>query len=149
MPPTENEELIKAYFRMVEEDDYAGVGSILTEDAMWTMMPIGYTWTGRRAVESFAVTAGRMRRHDERAHIEITNWFTDGEHLCVEYTHKAIVPRLGLRLTLGGFCLVFHMRDGRFDAVREYINPPNIAARLAMRVALLLPYRSRRRLARS
>ena len=148
---TENEELIKAYFRMVEEDDYAGFGSILTEDATWTLMPIGYTWTGRRAVESTAMAAGRMRRHDERAHVEIKHWFTDGEHLCVEYTHKAIVPELlGLRLTLGGFCLVFHMRDGRFDAMREYINPPNIGARLAMRVALLLlPYRSRRRLARS
>jgi ketosteroid isomerase-like protein len=148
---TTNEELIKAYFRMVEEDDYAGFGSILTEDATWTMMPSGHTWTGRRAVESAAMAAGRGRRHDERSHIEIKHWFTDGEHFCVEYTHKAILPELlGLRLTLGGFCLVFHMRDGRFDALREYINPPNIAARLFMRVALLLlPYLSRRRLARS
>jgi len=150
MAPTANEWLIEAYFRMVEEDDYAGVGSILTDDATWTFMPIGHTWTGRRAIESMAMAAGRSRRHDERSHVEINNWFTDGEHLCVEYTHKAIVPRLGLRLTLGGFCLVFHMRDGRFDAIREYINPPNIAARLAMFVVLLLlPYLSRRRLTRS
>jgi ketosteroid isomerase-like protein len=150
MTLTENEELIKAYFRMVEEDDYAGVGSILTEDATWTMMPIGYTWTGRRAVESFAVAAGRMRRHDERAHVEITNRFTDGQQLCVEYRHKLIVRRLGLRATIDGYCLIFHIRDGRFDAIREYISPSNMAAGLLMYVLLpLLPHASRRRLARS
>jgi ketosteroid isomerase-like protein len=142
-----NDELIQAYFRMVEQDDYAGVGSILTDDATWTIVPIGYTWAGRRAIESMALAAGRTRRHDERSHIEITNWFTDGEHLSVEYKHKLLVPGLRLRLTVDGYCLIFHMRDGRFDAIREYINPPNIAAGVLMYVLLpLLPYLSRRRL---
>jgi hypothetical protein len=50
---------------MVEEDDYATVGSILTYDATWTIMPIGYTWSGRRAIESVAIVAGRRRRHDD------------------------------------------------------------------------------------
>jgi ketosteroid isomerase-like protein len=150
MPPTPNERLIQAYFRIVEEDDYAGVGSILTDDATWTIMPIGHTWTGRRAIESMAFAAGRTRRHDERSHVEIKNCFTDGEHVCVEYTHKLIVRGLGLRLSADGYCFVFHMRDGRFDAIREYINPPNMAAGLMMYALLpLLPYISRRRLARS
>ena len=65
MPPTANEQLIEAYFHIVEQDDYAGVGAILTDDATWTIMPIGHTWTGRRAVESMAMAAGRSRRHDE------------------------------------------------------------------------------------
>jgi hypothetical protein len=113
-------------------------------------MPIGSTWTGRRAVKSFAVTAGRMRRHDERAHVEITNWFTDGQQLCVEYRHKLIVRRLGLRATIDGYCLIFHIPDGRFDAIREYINPPNIVTGIMMYLLLpLLPYMSKRRLARS
>ena len=75
------------------------------------------------------------------------DWFTNGDHVCVEYTHKAIVPGLRLRLTIDGYCLIFHVRDGRFDTIREYINPPNTAAGLTMYV--LLPYMSRRRLARS
>ncbi|HXY64243.1 MAG TPA: nuclear transport factor 2 family protein [Mycobacterium sp.] len=150
MTSTANEQLIEAYFRMVKEDDYAGVGSIVTDDATWTIMPIGYTWTGRRAIESMAVAAGRSRRHDQRSHIEIKNWFTDGEHVCVEYKHKLIVRGLGLRLTADGYCLVFHVRDGRFDAIREYINPPHIAAGLILYALLpVLPYLSRRRLARS
>jgi len=133
---------------MVEEDDYAAVGSILTEDATWTIVPIGYTWSGRRAIESMALAAGRKRRHDERSHVEIKNWFTDGEHLCVEYKHKLIVGGLRLRLTIDGYCFVFHMRDGRFDTVREYINPPNIAVGLIMHVLLsVLPRLSRRTLA--
>jgi ketosteroid isomerase-like protein len=131
---------------MVEQDDYAAVGSILTDDATWTIVPIGYTWSGRRAIESMALAAGRRRRHDERSRIEIKNWFTDGEHLCVEYKHKLIIKGLGLRLTADGYCFVFHMRDGQFDVVREYINPPNIAAGLMMYVLLpLLPRLSRRR----
>ncbi len=149
MTSSANEQLIEAYFRMVKEDDYAGVGSIVTDDATWTIMPIGYTWTGRRAIESMAVAAGRSRRHDQRSHIEIKNWFTDGEHVCVEYKHKLIVRGLGLRLTADGYCLVFHVRDGRFDAIREYINPPHITAGLMLYALLpLLPYLSRRRLAR-
>ncbi len=68
MPPTQSEELIRAYFRMVEADDYAAVGSILTDDATWTIVPIGYTWSGRRAIESMALAAGNRRRHDERCH---------------------------------------------------------------------------------
>jgi ketosteroid isomerase-like protein len=141
MPPDPNDQLIESYFRMVEGDDYAAVGSILTDDATWTIVPIGYTWTGRRAIESMAVAAGRTRRHDQRSHVEITNWFADGEHLCVEYKHKLIVPGLRLRLTADGYCLVFHMRDGRFDAIREYINPPHFAAGLMMYLLLpLLPY---------
>jgi ketosteroid isomerase-like protein len=143
MPRTENEELIQAYFRMVEEDDYAAIGSLLTDDATWTIVPIGYTWRGRGAIESMAVASGRTRRHDERSQVEITNWFTD-EQLCVEYKHKLVVQRLGLRLTIDGYCLVFHMRDGRFDTVREYINPSNIAAGLMVYVLLrLLPYVSK------
>ncbi|MGO9382994.1 MAG: nuclear transport factor 2 family protein [Mycobacterium sp.] len=150
MAPNANEQLIESYFRMVKEDDYAGVGSILTDDATWTIVPIGHTWTGRREIESMAMAAGRRRRHDERSHVEIKNWFADGEHLCVEYKHRLIVGHLGLRLTVDGYCLVFRMRDGRFDAIREYINPPNIAAGLMMYVLLpLLPYLSRRRLTRS
>jgi len=148
MPPAANEQLIQAYFRMVEEDDYAAVGSILADDATWTIVPIGYTWSGRRAIESMAIAAGRRRRHDERSHVEIKDWFTDGEQLCVEYKHKLIVGGLGLRLTVDGYCFVFHMRDGRFDAIREYINPPNIAGGLMMYALLpLLPRLSRRRLA--
>jgi ketosteroid isomerase-like protein len=150
IPLNENEQLIQTFLRMIEEDDYAEVGSILTDDAMWTIVPIGYTWTGRCAIEALAVAAGGMRRHDERSRIEITNWFTDGEHLCVEYKHKAILRRIGLRLTIDGYCLTLHMRNGRFHAIREYISPSNIAAALMIYVLLpLLPYVSKRRLARS
>jgi ketosteroid isomerase-like protein len=146
MPAADNEQLIQAYFRMVEEDDYAGIGAIVTDDATWTIVPIGYTWTGRRAIESMAGAAGRKRTHDERSHVEIGNWFTDGQELCVEYTHKLIFRRFGLRMTVDGYCFVFHMRDGRFDAIREYISPSGLAARVMVNVFLpLLPYLSRRR----
>jgi hypothetical protein len=58
MSPTDNEQLVQAYFRMVEEDDYARVGSIVTENATGTIVPIGYTWRGRGAIESMALAGG-------------------------------------------------------------------------------------------
>lgn len=148
MVTDKTDQLIQTYFRMIEEDDFAGIGSILTEDATWTIVPIGYTWTGRDAVESMAVAAGRTRRHDDRTQVEITNWFTDGEQLCVEYKHKLILQRLRLRVTIDGYCFIFHMRDGRFNAIREYINPTNKAVGLLIYLLLpILPYLSRKRLA--
>lgn len=35
---------------------------------------------------------------------------------------EAAVPE-----SIDGYCLVFHMRDGRFDQIREYINPSGLA----------------------
>lgn len=140
-----NQQLINDFFPMVKDDDYVGVGAILTDDATWTIVPIGRTWTGRPAIESMATAAGRMRRHDQRSHVEIKHWFTDGENLSVEYKHSLIVGRRGPRLTVDGYCFVMHMRDGRFDVIREYISPPGLAAGIMMNLLLpLLPFLSRR-----
>lgn len=75
----------------------------------------------------FVMAAGGARKHDNKSHIEITNWFTTGDYLCVEYTHHLIVKAFRYRTKIDGYCLVFHIRDGKFDEIREYINPSGIA----------------------
>jgi hypothetical protein len=115
-----NDSLIQEYLEIAEvTDDIGRFSTLITDDCSWTLQPTGYTFKGSEQVMAFAKMAGSMRVHDRENRIRITNWFTDGENLCVEYNHGAIVRRLRLRVTIH-VCLVFHMRDGKFDRVREY-----------------------------
>jgi ketosteroid isomerase-like protein len=116
---------IERYLAIVESDDYERFGELLTDDSTFTIMPIGHTWRGRDHVMSMVMAAGSRRTHDSRSKVNITNWFTNNEYLAVEYEHGALVG--GVRVKVDGYCLVFHIRDGRFDAIREYINPSNPA----------------------
>jgi ketosteroid isomerase-like protein len=70
---------------------------------------------------SAVMAAGSRRTHDNQSKVKITNWFTNNEYLVVEYEHGALVG--GVRVRIDGYCWVFHIRDGRFDSMREYINP--------------------------
>jgi ketosteroid isomerase-like protein len=121
-----NEALIQAYLEIVASDDYKDFGTLLTDNCTFSLMPIGYTFQGRQEVMAFVETAGNRRRHDEQSKVVIRNWFTDGDSLCVEYEHALIINALHLRSKIDGYCLVFHFREGKFDAVREYINPSRL-----------------------
>ena len=121
-----NEALIQAYLQIVATDDYQDFGSLLTDDCTFSLMPIGHTFRVRQEVMAFAETAGNRRRHDDQSKVVISQWFTDGDSLCVEYEHGFILKALHLRSKVDGYCLVFHMREGKFDAMREYINPSRL-----------------------
>ncbi len=79
------------------------------------------------------------RTHRGEYQIAISNWFTDGEYLCVEYTHGTVLTganSAGLKLAVKPgilrYCFTFHMRDGKFDQVHEYINETTFAALIAI-----------------
>ena len=80
--PTDDQQLIQAYLRMVDEDDSCG-GRIHLDRGRDVDHPsiLSHTWTGRRAINPWPSRAGSKRRHDQRSHIQIKNWFTDGEHV--------------------------------------------------------------------
>jgi hypothetical protein len=47
---------------------------------------------------------------------------------------------------IDGYCLVFHMRDGKFDVIRENINPSNVVTGLLLALLpRLLPLAVQRR----
>jgi ketosteroid isomerase-like protein len=113
--------LIERYLGIVADDEYERFGELLTDDCSFTLMRIGHTWTGCGNVMSAVMAAGSRRTHDNQSKVKITNWFTNNEYLVVEYEHGALVG--GVRVRIDGYCWVFHIRDGRFDSMREYINP--------------------------
>lgn len=117
--------LIERYLVIVADDNYERFGELLTDDCTFTLMPTGHTFSGRDDVMGFVMAAGTRRKHDSQSKVNITNWFTNNEYLVVEYEHGALVK--GVRLKVDGYCLVFHIRDGCFDSIREYINPSTAA----------------------
>ncbi|MGB9303328.1 MAG: nuclear transport factor 2 family protein [Mycobacterium sp.] len=126
--------LIERFLAIGANDDYERFGELLTDDCTFTLMPIGHTWSGRDNVMNAVVAAGRSRTHDSRSKVDITNWFTNDEYLVVEYEHAALIG--GVRVKIDGYCLVFHIRDERFDSMREYINPSNPATSILLSLVL-------------
>ncbi len=124
-----NETLIQEYLEIAAvSDDIDLWTKLITDDCVFVLMPGGYTFRGSEEVALFAKTSGGIRTHDEENTIRITNWFTDGENLCAEYTH-GFNSLFGLPIKMkaaGSFCLVFHMRDGKFDSIHEHIDTGGI-----------------------
>jgi ketosteroid isomerase-like protein len=116
-----NEALIEQYRQIVKTDDIDRFSTLITDDCTWTLHPTGYTFNGSAQVMAFAKIAGGTRIHDDAHRVEITNLFTDGVNLCVEYDHGFILAGLRLKGSIR-ICLVFHMRHGKFDRVNEYID---------------------------
>jgi len=126
--------LIERYLTIVADDDYERFGELLTEDCSLTLMPIGHTWTGRDNVMSAVMAAGSRRTHGSQSKVKVTNWFANNEYLVVEYEHGALVG--GVRVNIDGYCWVFHIRDGRFDSMREYINPSGAGTSVLLNLVL-------------
>jgi ketosteroid isomerase-like protein len=134
--------LVDRYFEIVANDSYETFGELITDDCTFSLMPIGRTFHGRTDVMAFVQMAGGRRAHDQRSRVTITNWFAADEYLVVEYAHRAIINPFRVRITIDGYCWIFHIRDGKFDAIREYINPSKLSTGLllsfVMRIAVLL-----------
>jgi len=102
---------------------------LIADDCVWVMEPGGSEYHGSEEIRPFVETAMSGRRHDATHKVEVLNWFTDGENLCVEYTHGARLTgrsfagmRGSVKTGVARYCITYHIRDGRFDRVHEYIN---------------------------
>jgi ketosteroid isomerase-like protein len=146
MHPTTDNELVNKYLQMVAADDYEHFDEVITDDCVFDLKFIGHAFRGRNDVMDFVRTAGGSRTHDNQSTITFTNLMISGDYACVEYEHEFIVKALRIRRKIDGYCLVFHMRDGRFDEIREYINPSSALMSLLVIYGLrLLPLLSRLR----
>jgi ketosteroid isomerase-like protein len=131
-----NEMLIQEYLEIaMVTDDMDHFSRLIAEDCVWVMMPTGHAFKGFEQVTSLAKMAGGTRVHDAKYKVKILNWFTDGEHFCVEYHHGAIIKGLRIKGTIN-ICLVCHMRDGKFDRIHEYVHAHGIFFKAVMSLGL-------------
>ena len=102
---------------------------LLTEDCVWVLEPGATEYHGTRELRAFVGTAMSGRKHDETHKIEVLNCFYDNENVCIEYTHSAILigkVKAGIKPGTARYCMAYHIRDGKFDRVHEYINSPSV-----------------------
>jgi hypothetical protein len=131
-----NEALIQEYLDIVANDsaNLDRTMGLMADDCVWVMEPTGDMYSGREELRAFIETAMSSRTHTGQYSIQITNWFTNGEYLCIEYTHGAILTVTGVRVKVrkggGSICITLHMRDGKFDQVHEYMNGTTFLAYL-------------------
>jgi uncharacterized protein len=120
---SESKAVITRYMRAIQERDLTAVRDCFAEDATWWLrgeLPISGTWRGRDAiVDDFLGTA--ISYYDpESVHIEVTSVLAEGETVAAEWTSRA--------RTAGGdpyenhCAAVFRVRNGRIQAVREYMD---------------------------
>jgi ketosteroid isomerase-like protein len=140
-----NEALIQEYLDIVANDseNLDRTMGLMTDDCVWVMEPTGDTYIGREEIKAFVGTAMSGRTHQAQYSLQISNWFTDGEHLCIEYTHGAILTGVytaGIKAKLkkgtSRYCITYHLRDGKFDWAHEYIQGTTFLTHLMMPLIL-------------
>jgi hypothetical protein len=126
----ENEALIREYLDIVEGDseNLERTMDLMSDECVWVMEPTGDTYEGREEIRAFIDASMLGRTHDDRYSIQIIDWFATNERLCIEYTHGAVLAgtwSAGLKGKIEKgvlrYCITYHMREGKFDTVREYI----------------------------
>jgi ketosteroid isomerase-like protein len=119
----ENENLIKEYLDIAvnASEDFERFLNILTDDCVYRITPPGRVFRGKGQLRAFVRKAMGSRTHNTESKIKIRNWFTDGENLCVEYFHGALATRFHFKIR-ENVCFVFHMRNGKFDKLHEYVD---------------------------
>lgn len=140
-----NEALIREYLDIVENDseNLDRTMKLMADDAVWVMETTADTYSGYEELKAFVESAMSGRKHEGQYSIEIKNWFTDGEYLCIEYTHGGILtgsylPGVKTKFKKGivMYCITFHMNSGKFDEVHEYIQGTTFLSNLMMPIFL-------------
>jgi SnoaL-like domain len=136
-----NQALIHEYLDIVEHDseNLERTMRLFAEDILFELEPTGDVYRGKPAMQAFVEVAMSGRTHSGQYTIQITNWFTDGEQLCIEYTHGGILTGVysaGLQASfkqgLVRYCITYHMCDGKFDRMHEFIQATTFLSNLAM-----------------
>lgn len=144
-PARGNRELVKELLDLMENDseNLERTMSYLADDCVWVMEPGGTEYHGLREIRAFVGIAMSGRMHDRQHKEKTANWFADGDNLCVEYTHGARLTgkftfglKAGIKTGISRYCITYHMRNGKFDRVHEYINATSFWYNLTLPVIL-------------
>jgi hypothetical protein len=117
-----------------DSENFERTMKLFTDDCVWVMESGGTEYHGIIEIKTFVKTAMSLRTHDkDKNTTEVTNCFSSGENVCIEYSHGMIGTESITRMLTTGFkgkipkgitryCMTYHIRDGKFDRVHEYIN---------------------------
>jgi hypothetical protein len=123
--PEANRALVLDYLDAMRRGDHPHAFEAFAEHATWTTppsMPWPGFFEGRRAIfdEYFAVDKGLFTTGMSSYDLETRNVVAAGDFVVVEMRHRS--EGLNGRRYETDHCLVFEVRGGRIQAVREYID---------------------------
>jgi uncharacterized protein len=119
-----NKTVLERYVAALQAADADALRSFFAQDASWTLqagdLPISGTWRGRdRIMDGFFATAMTNYEPDS-VEIEVTAMIAEGDRVVLQWTSRART-RDGRPYENG--CLgIFTVRDGKIQAVREYMD---------------------------
>ncbi len=125
MSPGENQRLVEDYLDAMRRGEHASAYEAFAEDATWTTapsMPWPGLFRGRRSIfdDYFAVDKGLFTTGMASYDLETRNVVAAGECVVVEMRHRS--EGLNGKRYETDHCVVFELRGGRIQAVREYID---------------------------
>jgi hypothetical protein len=120
---TDNQTVIERYVASLQTGDVESIRDSFAVDASWQLrgdLPIGGTWSGRDAIIDEFLATARGYFEPDSISIEVTNIAAVGDQVTLEWTSRAQTRR-GRRYE--NHCIgVFTVRDGKIQAVREYMD---------------------------
>ena len=123
-PETDAKAVLRRYVAAVQAGDEATLRRSFADDATWTLaagdLPIAGTWRGRDAILGEFLAAAMARYEPGSIDLEITGMIGEGDTVVLQWTSRART-RTG-RAYENGCIGVFTVRDGRIQAVREYMD---------------------------
>ncbi len=120
-----NQQLVLDYLDAMRRGDHPSAFEAFAEDATWTTapsMPWPGHFRGRQSIfdDYFAVDKGLFTTGMSSYDLETRNVVAAGDCVVVEMRHRA--EGLNGRRYETDHCVVFDVRGGRIQAVREYID---------------------------
>jgi uncharacterized protein (TIGR02246 family) len=120
---TDSQTVVERYIDGAQSGDIDALRAIFAENASWRLagdLPISGTWQGRDAIlDDFLALAMRYYQPGS-VRLEVTNILVEGDQVVVEWTSRA---RNRAGEPYENFCIgVFIVRDGKIQAVREYMD---------------------------
>jgi ketosteroid isomerase-like protein len=121
--PNDAKAVLRRYVSALEAGDECTVRELFAENATWTLaagkLPISGTWEGRDAILNEFLATALSYYEPGSVSLDITGMIAEGDHVVLQWTSRANT-RTGRRYK--NDCIgVFTVRDGRIQAVREYM----------------------------
>jgi uncharacterized protein len=120
---TSTRAVVERYVAAVEAGDGAAIRDSFSETATWRVfgdMPMSGTWRGRDTIIDEFLAGALAHYEPGSIRLDITAVVADGDHAVVEWTSRARTRR---GEPYENFCVgVFTVRDGKIQAVREYMD---------------------------
>jgi uncharacterized protein len=125
MPTTLSpKQVVQRYLDALVDGDIATIRDSFAEDASWTIhgeLPIAGPWQGRdRIVDDFLSTVGGALFEPGSQSFEFPTLIAEGDTVALEWRVSARTAR-GTAYE-NAYCGFFLVRDGRIQAVREYLD---------------------------